>query len=71
MLQSIIDALTAHERNIGPHDVAAGVHESILNAYSVAHHRNEHPKPNNPYKGGVTCRICVLNMPSILQSPLL
>jgi hypothetical protein len=52
MLQSIIDTLTAHGKNIGAHDVAAGVHESILNAYSVAHHKNEHPKPKNPYKGG-------------------
>jgi hypothetical protein len=49
-MKNISAALEAHG-SIGAHDVAAGVHETVLNAFSVAHHTNEHPKPANPYKG--------------------
>jgi hypothetical protein len=51
MLQSILDAVSAAAPRIGPHDVAAGIRENVINAYANAHHRSEHPKPHNPYKG--------------------
>jgi hypothetical protein len=51
MLQGILDSISVAAPTIGSHDIAAGVNESILNNYAAAHHRLEHPKAHNPYKG--------------------
>src|SRR5262245_59875203 len=51
MYKRAIERIIKRSKSLGDFDLATGVHESLLNAFSAAHHAAEHPKSINVDKG--------------------